>query len=516
MGENYLALYRKYRPKKFCDVIGQENITRTLVNQIKLNRISHAYLFCGTRGTGKTSVAKIFAMALNCFENENSGLGEPCLNCQSCQDILSKKDMNVIEIDAASNNGVDNIREIRDEVKYPPVKVKYKIYIVDEVHMLSSGAFNALLKTLEEPPEHVIFILATTEPQKIPVTIISRCQKFDFKRIEKEKMLEALKKYMTLEKINIDDEALNYIIYLSDGAMRDALSLLDQVTAFYFENKIDLAKVMEITGTMDDNFCCEFLNCFFDRNINKILDMISQIVFDGKEISQFVYNLILFLRESVILNKYGGENKVLNLWESRFNSLKKCKLDFDTQMLLIEMFLRLHSSLKYAVDGKVLFETECMKFFFDMKNNYVNREFNYEFKNKTEEKSVDNKKVVENKIDNNSGEENKIKIIWDKICQQTDGLMKEILLDAKIKKIEDNIIFVQAANESKKKLLDERKNEIKKLLAEISNGEIDIDKFGINFVYNEDADDSNKKNIFEQENFSDLIKKINMDVKIED
>ena len=198
MGESYLALYRKYRPKKFFDFFGQENITKTLINQIKLNRISHAYLFCGTRGTGKTSVAKIFAMALNCFENKNNGLGEPCLNCQSCQDILNKKDMNVIEIDAASNNGVDNIREIRDEVKYPPVNAKYKIYIVDEVHMLSSGAFNALLKTLEEPPEHVIFILATTEPQKIPVTIISRCQKFDFKRIEKEKMFPIKGKKMQL------------------------------------------------------------------------------------------------------------------------------------------------------------------------------------------------------------------------------------------------------------------------------------------------------------------------------
>ena len=189
----YLALYRKYRPKKFSDVVGQKHIVKTLVNQIISNRISHAYLFCGTHGTGKTSIAKIFAMAVNCFDNKN---GEPCMECESCKSVLSRQDPNIIEIDAASNNGVDNIRNIRDEVKYPPINGKYKIYIIDEVHMLSVGAFNALLKTLEEPPAHVIFILATTDPQKIPATIHSRTQRFDFKRILPEEMFTAIKKYM--------------------------------------------------------------------------------------------------------------------------------------------------------------------------------------------------------------------------------------------------------------------------------------------------------------------------------
>ena len=508
LGEEYFALYRKYRPRKFCDVVGQENIVKTLVNQIKLNRISHAYLFCGTRGTGKTSVAKIFAMALNCLDNKKNNLAEPCFSCTSCQDILNKKDMNVIEIDAASNNGVDNIREIRDEVKYPPVNAKYKIYIIDEVHMLSSGAFNALLKTLEEPPEHVIFILATTEPQKIPVTIISRCQRFDFKRIKKDKMFAAIKKYMVEEKINIDDDAINYVIYLSDGAMRDALSILDQVIAFYFDEKIDLKKVIEITGAADDSFCCEFLNCFREKNLNKILEMINKIVFDGKEISQFVYNLVLFLRDKLVLMNSKDDGEILNLWEERLNNLNRCNLDFDLQMDLLKMFLELLSELKYAIDEKIALEAKCIKFLFEKKN--VDG-----FEKKEPEKKVLNKENVKpeekNNRENDVVDKKKLDDVLKKIVLNADGLLKEILIGAKIIDVKENIIYIKAENESKRKLLDERKAKIKNLLED----EIDLMNLDLKFVC-EKKNNSEQKSFFDEKEFDAKIKKINMDVKIED
>jgi len=225
----YQALYRKWSPLTFDDVIGQSHITQTLVNEIVHNRIAHAYLFCGTRGTGKTSTAKIFSRAINCLNNHN---GNPCNECEICKGILDGSNMDVVEIDAASNNGVDNIREIRDEVAYAPSKSKYKVYIIDEVHMLSSGAFNALLKTLEEPPSHVIFILATTESHKIPATILSRCQRFDFKRISTDDVVNRLKQIIQKDHINIDDKGLRLIARVSDGSMRDALSILDQCIAF--------------------------------------------------------------------------------------------------------------------------------------------------------------------------------------------------------------------------------------------------------------------------------------------
>ena len=225
----YQALYRKWRPDNFEDVKGQDHIVTTLQNQIKADRIGHAYLFCGTRGTGKTSIAKIFAKAVNCEHPVN---GSPCGECASCKAIAAGNSMNVIEIDAASNNGVDNIRQIREEVQYSPTQGRYKVYIIDEVHMLSIGAFNALLKTLEEPPSYVIFILATTEAHKIPVTILSRCQRYDFHRISIDTIADRLTKLMQAENINVEDKAIKYIAKAADGSLRDALSLLDQCIAF--------------------------------------------------------------------------------------------------------------------------------------------------------------------------------------------------------------------------------------------------------------------------------------------
>ncbi|MDE6938341.1 MAG: DNA polymerase III subunit gamma/tau, partial [Lachnospiraceae bacterium] len=245
---SYMALYRKFRPDGFEDVKGQEAIVKTLKNQIRAKRIGHAYLFCGTRGTGKTTVAKIFAKAVNCEHTED---GSPCGECNVCRAIAAGVSMNVIEIDAASNNGVDNIREIREEVAYRPTEGRYKVYIIDEVHMLSIGAFNALLKTLEEPPEYVIFILATTEAHKIPVTILSRCQRYDFKRISIETISARLRELIDKEQWDVEDKAVRYIAKMADGSMRDSLSLLDQCASFYIGERLTYDHVLEVLGAVD-------------------------------------------------------------------------------------------------------------------------------------------------------------------------------------------------------------------------------------------------------------------------
>ena len=253
---SYTALYRKFRPVEFEDVKGQEHIITTLKNQIEANRIGHAYLFCGTRGTGKTTVAKIFAKAVNCEHPVN---GSPCGECAMCRSIAAGTSMNVIEIDAASNNGVDNIREIREEVAYRPTEGKYKVYIIDEVHMLSIGAFNALLKTLEEPPEYVIFILATTEVHKIPITILSRCQHYDFKRISIETITDRMRDLMQEEQVEVEEKALRYVAKAADGSMRDALSLLDQCIAFYLGQKLTYDNVLEVLGAVDTDVFSQLL-----------------------------------------------------------------------------------------------------------------------------------------------------------------------------------------------------------------------------------------------------------------
>ena len=258
---SYMALYRKFRPDGFEDVKGQDAIVKTLRNQLKAERIGHAYLFCGTRGTGKTSVAKIFAKAVNC---EHPAEGSPCGECAACRAIASGASMNVIEIDAASNNGVDNIREIREEVAYRPTQGRYKVYIIDEVHMLSIGAFNALLKTLEEPPEYVIFILATTEAHKIPITILSRCQRYDFKRISIDTIAERLSELIGKEGLDVEEKAVRYIARMADGSMRDALSLLDQCTAFYIGERLTYEHVLEVLGAVDTEVFSRLLREPFD------------------------------------------------------------------------------------------------------------------------------------------------------------------------------------------------------------------------------------------------------------
>lgn len=296
---SYMALYRKWRPDVFQEVKGQEHIVTTLKNQIKHERIGHAYLFCGTRGTGKTTIAKLMAKAVNC---EHPVDGSPCNECASCKAIAAGNSMNVIEIDAASNNGVDNIRQINNAVQYSPQSGKYLVYIIDEVHMLSIGAFNALLKTLEEPPAYVIFILATTESHKIPVTILSRCQRYDFKRISIETIADRLKELLDRENVEATPEALAYVAKAADGSMRDALSILDQCIAFNLGEKLTYDMVLDTIGAVDIEVYIKLLECIRDKDIAAAVDIVEQAIWQGKDLMQFINEFTTFLRNVLMLS----------------------------------------------------------------------------------------------------------------------------------------------------------------------------------------------------------------------
>ena len=357
---SYTALYRKFRPTAFEDVKGQEHIITTLQNQIKANRIGHAYLFCGTRGTGKTTVAKIFAKAVNCEHPVN---GSPCGECAMCKSIAAGTSMNVIEIDAASNNGVDNIREIREEVAYRPTEGKYKVYIIDEVHMLSIGAFNALLKTLEEPPEYVIFILATTEVHKIPITILSRCQHYDFKRITIDTIAGRMQELMDVEQVDVEEKAIRYIAKAADGSMRDALSLLDQCIAFYLGQKLTYDNVLEVLGAVDTDVFSRLLRSILERNVAKVLDMVEELVMQGRELTQLAADFTWYLRNLLLVKTSDNIEDVLDVSSENLAQLKE-----EAQMIEVDMLLRyirvlseLSGQLKYATQKRVLLEVALIK-----------------------------------------------------------------------------------------------------------------------------------------------------------
>lgn len=357
---SYTALYRKFRPTEFGDVKGQEHIVTTLQNQIKADRIGHAYLFCGTRGTGKTTAAKIFAKAVNC---EHPVDGSPCGECEMCRSIAAGTSMNVIEIDAASNNGVDNIREIKEEVTYRPTEGRYKVYIIDEVHMLSSGAFNALLKTLEEPPEYVIFILATTEVHKIPVTIMSRCQHYDFRRITIETISDRLKELMEAEQVEIEDKAIRYIAKAADGSMRDALSLLDQCIAFYLGQKLTYDHVLEVLGAVDTDVFSRLLRNLIGRNVPAVLDTVEELVMQGRELLQLSVDFTWYLRNLLLVKTSDMPEDVLDVSSENLAQLKEEAEMIEADVLLryIRIFSELSEQLRYATQKRVLLEVTLIK-----------------------------------------------------------------------------------------------------------------------------------------------------------
>ena len=356
----YQALYRKFRPQEFEDVKGQEHIVTTFKNQIKADRIGHAYLFCGTRGTGKTTVAKIFAKAVNC---ENPIDGSPCGACPSCQAIAAGTSMNVIEIDAASNNGVDNIRQIREEVTYRPTEGKYKVYIIDEVHMLSAGAFNALLKTLEEPPSYVIFVLATTEAHKIPITILSRCQRYDFHRITIDTIAARLMDLMEQEQIDVEEKAIRYVAKAGDGSMRDALSLLDQCIAFHLGEKLTYENVLEVLGAVDTEVFSRLLRQIIDKNVAGAIGTLDELVDEGRELGQLVADFTWYLRNLLLIQSSDDMEDVLDMSKDNLEALKEeAKLiSVEVLMRYIRVFSELGNQVKYASQKRIVIEIAIIK-----------------------------------------------------------------------------------------------------------------------------------------------------------
>ena len=357
---SYVALYRKFRPPVFEDVKGQDHIVTTLKNQIRSDRVGHAYLFCGTRGTGKTSVAKILAKAVNC---ENPIDGSPCGECEMCREIAAGNSMNVIEIDAASNNGVDNVREIIEEVSYSPTKGKRKVYIIDEVHMLSSGAFNALLKTLEEPPEYVMFILATTEVHKIPITILSRCQRYDFHRITVDSIEGRLREVVDSEGIQVEERALRYIAKTADGSMRDSLSLLDQCVAFNYGEELTYDKVLNVLGAVDTDVFSRLFSAVYGQNADEALKILADVVTQGRELSQFVNDFVWYLRNLMLIQASDQMEDVVDISTDNLKTLKEQAdgVEVDTILRYIRIFSELSSQLRYATQKRVLIEITLIK-----------------------------------------------------------------------------------------------------------------------------------------------------------
>ena len=364
---SHQAIYRKFRPKIFDDVLGQEHVTRTLKNQIMSQNIAHAYLFSGIRGTGKTSTAKIFARAVNCLNNHE---GNPCNECEICISILDETNMDVIEMDAASNNGVDDIRELRDKVMFLPVKSKYKVYIIDEVHMLSKGAFNALLKTLEEPPEHLLFILATTEPQKIPPTILSRCQRFDLKRINADIIVENMKKICNELEIKYEEKALKLIAANSEGAMRDAQSILDRCISF--NSQVDYDTVINLLGTVNYQVILEAVEAIADKNIVKTMSLVDNILNSGKELTFFLDELIICFRNMLIIKTTNSSDNLMRISEDETNEIKELnkKISVEEIVKIIEELSIAQSECKKALNPRVLLETKLIKMLHNV--HYVN------------------------------------------------------------------------------------------------------------------------------------------------
>ena len=357
---SYTALYRKWRPVSFEDVKGQDPIVQTLKNQITSQRIGHAYLFCGTRGTGKTSIAKIYARAVNC---EHPVDGSPCNQCPSCRAILAGSSMNVVEIDAASNNGVENIRDIREQVQYPPTEGRYRVYIIDEVHMLSIGAFNALLKTLEEPPEYVIFILATTEVHKIPITILSRCQRYDFKRISLETIADRLRELTQAEQIQVEDKALLYVAKAADGSLRDALSLLDQCVAFHYGKFLTYENVLEVLGAVDTEVFSRMFGAVADGRTKDCIHILEEIVIQGRELGQFVTDFIWYIRNILLIQSADDGEGLVDMSQENLRQLKEDgkKADGPVLMRYIRVLSELGNQLRYASQKRVLIEVALIK-----------------------------------------------------------------------------------------------------------------------------------------------------------
>lgn len=356
-----LSLYRKYRPEVFADVVGQEHVEKTLINAISEGAVAHAYLFCGPRGTGKTTSARLLAKALLCESAQN---GQPDGTCPQCLEIAQGTHPDVFELDAASRTGVDNVREeIIGRVGFAPTRGRFKVYIIDEVHMLSIGAFNALLKTLEEPPEYVIFILATTEAHKIPITILSRCQRYDFKRISIETIAARLRELIDKEGWDVEDKAVRYIAKMADGSMRDSLSLLDQCAAFYMNETLTYDHVLEVLGAVDTEVFSRLLRQLLAMDVHQVIETIDELVMQGRELSQLAADFTWYLRNLLLVKSSDNMEDVLDVSSENLALLKEeaQMIDSDTLIRYIRIFSDLTNQLKYATQKRVLLEVTLIK-----------------------------------------------------------------------------------------------------------------------------------------------------------
>ena len=554
----YQALYRKYRPKTFDEVAGQEVVVKTLKNSVINNKINHAYLFAGPRGCGKTTIAKIFAKLVNC---ENSSNGIPCNKCVCCTQS-NEQNMDVIEMDAASNNGVDEIREINNKVKLAPTLGKYKIYIIDEVHMLTIGAFNALLKTLEEPPAHVIFILATTDPHKVPITILSRCQRFDLKKISDEQIYNRLKYICDNENIKIEEDAIFEIARLGDGSLRDAISILDQVVA-YTNETITLNDIHEVNGTISQENVFELINCAVNNNLTGVINKINEYSNRGKSIVKITEEIILFLRNSILfkttsdfvedkkniyreITKKVSTKKMLEYISIMNESLLDMKKFSNPKMILELAFIKLldekeFNAKKNEGEEKVIEKKESSIKKDLGKNSKINDQNIEEETLNQNDKTVE-KKISKVEIDNKLNEQilqelndfveirvnntlskfskketlefkNTLKKIMDYVMDEKYNIYATMILDGELKAVSDEYAIFTYATSHLSNLFNENIINIENLINEIFNKHykvvaVDLEKWNI---IKEDFNSKKRKFEYKTEEISieDIINKLN-------
>lgn len=468
-----LALYREYRPKTFDEVIGQDHIVKTLINQIKTNSLSHAYLFCGTRGTGKTSTAKIFAKAINCEHNEN---GSPCLKCQTCISLSNSSNLDLLEIDAASNNRVDEIRDLRDKVKYPPVNGKYKVYIIDEVHMLTDSAYNALLKTLEEPPKHAIFILCTTEVHKLPQTILSRCMKFDFRLVELEKLKGLLKKIFEEKNIKYEEEALHLIAQRGEGSVRDTLSIADLCVSFSGGN-VTFSACLEALGASSSETLIKLTDGLIQNDGEKILTTMEQLSNHGKNFTILNKELISHIKNLLVIKTVKNSKDFLMVPQELYDEYKNQASKTSSENLLeyLEKLSGIETVLKYSLSPRTLLEITLLglicekKTIVDGGNENVEKKTNLESFGTNLDKKIDITKNFSDPFNKNSisttqKEENKscsfevVAEILKTLREENQHLLLSILQNLEESEIDDEFINISFVGENYKEILEKIDN----------------------------------------------------------
>ena len=471
-----MSLYRKYRPQNFSQVFGQDHIVKTLINQIFSGSVSHAYLFCGTRGTGKTSVARLLARALNCKDSQPDSA--PCNKCQACVDILQNRSMNVIEIDAASNNGVDNIRDLLEEVKYPPVTGVYKIYIIDEVHMLSTGAFNALLKTLEEPPEHVVFVLATTDPHKVLPTIHSRCQRFEFRRIPSGDIAENIAPYLKQENIAIEPAAIALISQLADGSVRDALSLADQAIAFYGDSLITEESIRTLVGSVDTATLFEMTDALLSKNSLATIEIIHKMSQGSKDYAQFTNELISHFRNLLVANIVKQSSHVLDVTKETLERLVTQSNQGDISVFgdFIDRFTELLPKVKNEKNPKILLELTCMKLCLREEV----QETQYEQPKAKPQMSQTPETVNTKDITNTTNTTNTTDTAqttnaspWETFANSQDSILKALLVKCKFTQ-NNSSLYIQPDNDITYNILLTKEQEIAEKIAQFTEQKIEL------------------------------------------